>query len=54
MRVDFLVAHHNVHPKPFIWTKSGRDILQKVVRARKTLEKWFKQREALHWRISMR
>jgi len=39
MRVDFLVAHRNVHPKPSIWTKSARDILQKVVRTRKTLDK---------------
>ena len=21
------VAHHNINPKPFIWTKSARDIL---------------------------
>jgi transposase len=27
------VAHHNKKPKPFIWTKSARDILQKVARA---------------------
>ncbi|MBK7060191.1 MAG: hypothetical protein IPI03_23245 [Rubrivivax sp.] len=27
------VAHHNTDPKPFIWTKSARDILQKVIRA---------------------
>lgn len=27
------VAHHNTKPKPFIWTKNARGILQKVVRA---------------------
>ena len=27
------VAHHNINTKPFSWTKSARDILQKVIRA---------------------
>jgi len=27
------VAHHNKESKPFIWTKSARDILQKIIRA---------------------
>lgn len=31
--IDEYVAHHNTSPKPFIWTKSARDILQKVIRA---------------------
>ena len=31
--IDEYVAHHNANPKPFIWTKSARDILQKVIRA---------------------
>jgi transposase len=31
--IDEYVAHHNTKPKPFIWTKSARDILQKVIRA---------------------
>jgi hypothetical protein len=31
--IDEYVAHHNKEPKPFIWTKSARDILQKVIRA---------------------
>lgn len=26
--IDAYVAHHNKQPKPFIWTKSARDILQ--------------------------
>jgi transposase len=30
--IDEYVARHNVDPKPFIWTKSARDILQKVIR----------------------
>ena len=31
--IDDYVAHHNTKPKPFIWTKSARDILEKVIRA---------------------
>ena len=31
--IDEYVAHHNIDSKPFIWTKSARDILQKVIRA---------------------
>ena len=31
--IDEYVSHHNTDPKPFIWTKSARDILQKVIRA---------------------
>ena len=31
--IDEYVAHHNTDPKPFIWTKSARDMLQKVIRA---------------------
>jgi hypothetical protein len=31
--IDGYIAHHNVKPKPFVWTKSARDILQKVIRA---------------------
>ena len=31
--IDEYIAHHNTQPKPFIWTKSARDILQKVMRA---------------------
>jgi transposase len=33
------LAHHNEDPKPFIWTKTARDILEKVTRARQTLVK---------------
>ena len=44
--IDEYVAHHNVDPKPFIWTKSARDILQKVIRANSRLSS--KQNETLH------
>lgn len=44
--IDEYVAHHNTDPKPFIWTKSARDILQKVIRANSSLSS--KQNETLH------
>ena len=44
--IDEYVAHHNTDPKPFIWTKSARDILQKVIRANSRLSS--KQNETLH------
>ena len=44
--IDEYVAHHNKDPKPFIWTKSARDILQKVIRANSRLSS--KQNETLH------
>jgi hypothetical protein len=31
------IAHHNTNPKLFIWTKTARDILQKVIRANSRL-----------------
>jgi transposase len=43
--IDAYIAHHNVNPKPFIWTKSARDILQKVIRANSRLSS--KQNAAL-------
>jgi transposase len=36
--IEQYVATHNEHPKPFVWTKDARDILQKVIRARGKLE----------------
>ncbi|MDD2750793.1 MAG: hypothetical protein PHX24_12005, partial [Acidithiobacillus sp.] len=30
--IEGYIDHHNIHPKPFIWTKTARDILQKVIR----------------------
>lgn len=44
--IDEYIAHHNTRPKPFIWTKSARDILQKVIRANSRLSA--KQNETLH------
>ena len=40
------IAHHNTDPKPFIWTKSADDILQKVIRANSRLSS--KQNRTLH------
>ena len=33
------LAHHNEDPKPFIWTKTASDILEKVTRAQQALVK---------------
>jgi transposase len=44
--IDAYIAHHNTKPKPFIWTKSARDILQKVIRANSRLSS--KQNATLH------
>ena len=32
------LEHHNANPKPFVWTKSAADILEKVARGRQVLE----------------
>ena len=34
LAIDLYVAHHNIDPKPFIWTASAKDILAKVTRAK--------------------
>ena len=44
--IEAYIAQHNDNPKPFIWTKSARDILQKVIRANSRLSS--KQNETLH------
>jgi len=44
--IDEYIAHHNIKPKPFIWTKTARDILQKVIRANNRLSS--KQNATLH------
>ena len=44
--IDKYVAHHNINPKPFIWTKSADDILEKVIRANSRLSS--KQNATLH------
>jgi transposase/transcriptional regulator with XRE-family HTH domain len=36
--IEAYLVQHNKKPKPFIWTKSASDILEKVTRARKTLK----------------
>jgi transposase len=46
LAIDEYIAHHNKDPKPFIWTKSARDILQKVIRANSRLSS--KQNATLH------
>jgi transposase len=40
------IAVHNKDPKPFVWTASANDILQKVIRANRRLSS--KKNEALH------
>ncbi len=37
--IDEYLVHHNQDPKPYIWTKSAKDILEKVTRARQALLK---------------
>ncbi|MBV9251853.1 MAG: IS630 family transposase, partial [Acetobacteraceae bacterium] len=32
------LENHNANPKPFVWTKSAGEILEKVARARQALE----------------
>jgi transposase len=44
--INEYIEHHNTKPKPFIWTKSARDILQKVIRANSRLSS--KQNATLH------
>ncbi len=44
--IDEYIVHHNKNPKPFIWTKSAKDILQKVIRANSRLSS--KQNATLH------
>ena len=37
MSLQSFIEDHNKNPKPFVWTKSAAEILEKVGRARKTL-----------------
>jgi hypothetical protein len=37
MAIGDYIDHHNQNPKPFIWTAKASDILEKVKRARKSL-----------------
>ena len=36
--IELFVLAHNEEPKPFIWTASARDILEKVMRAKAKLK----------------
>ena len=45
--IDEYIAHHNTNPKPFMWTKSARDIQQKAIRANGRLSS--PKIDALHW-----
>jgi transposase len=38
MAIEGYIDRHNENPKPFIWTAKANDILEKVKRARKTLD----------------
>ena len=35
--IDGYIAHHNTNQKPFIWTKTARNILQKAISANSRL-----------------
>jgi hypothetical protein len=35
--IDKYIARHNANPETFTWTKSARDILQKLIRANSRL-----------------
>ena len=48
--IDEYVAHHNSNPKPFIWTASTREILQKGIRSNSCLSS--KQNATLHWLLT--
>jgi transposase len=37
--INEYIAHHNAHPRSFVWTKKAEDILKKVSRARASLNK---------------
>jgi hypothetical protein len=36
--IDDYIEQHNKAPKPFVWTASAKDILEKVTRARAKLD----------------
>jgi hypothetical protein len=44
---DYLQAH-NADPKPFVWTATAADILEKVRRGRVTLQRVKTKTETLH------
>ena len=36
--IEAYLKQHNIQPKPFVWTASATDILEKVARGRQVLE----------------
>jgi hypothetical protein len=38
MAIGEYIRKHNLKPKPFVWTAKASDILEKVTRARRTLD----------------
>jgi len=44
--INAYIGHHNIKPKPFIWTAKAKNILQKVIRAKERLSS--KQNATLH------
>lgn len=44
--IEDFMSKHNENPKPFIWTATAQDILQKVIRANQNLSS--KKNDALH------
>ena len=36
--IELFVLAHNEAPKPFVWTKSAKDTVQKVIRAKAKLK----------------
>jgi hypothetical protein len=39
MAIGSYIDRHNENPKPFIWTARASDILEKIKRARRALDK---------------
>jgi len=37
--IDEYIRHHNASPKPFVWTKTAKDILAKLNRAKQAFDK---------------
>ena len=46
-----MLAHQNINPDPFVWTKRPHDILRKIIRANDRLS--FKENETQHWPVSL-
>ena len=46
-----MLAHQNINPDPFVWTKGAQDMLQKIIRANNRFS--FKENETQHWPVSL-